>query len=113
MLMEMVWIGCLSVRITTTNMRRLPLSIPARLVALAAAVLMCATLWVSGTHHHEADRGHSCAVCVAGHAPAVISTTIAAPSAPTVDCAAALTSAQDVLVRRALGIAPSRAPPLS
>jgi len=108
----MVWLG-LSVHIIITIMRHLSLSIPARLVALAAAVLVCATLWVSGTHHHESDRGHSCAVCVAGHAPAVISTALAAPSAPTVDRAAAFPSAQRVLARRVLGIAPSRAPPLS
>ena len=76
-------------------------------------LLVCAALWLTSSHRHQDDHGHTCAVCVAAHSPAVATTAVPAPPALSAGRATAVVGAYEVLARRALGIAPSRAPPLS
>lgn len=39
-------------------------------LTLATGVLLVASFWVVGTHHHDEASSHTCAVCSTAHSPA-------------------------------------------
>jgi hypothetical protein len=83
------------------------------LAILTAVLLLVGAQWVTGVHHHGAVNGHSCPVCITAHTPAVTSITtsgVPAPRPTVVPFRESESAAPAVL---AIGIAPSRAPPVA
>ena len=68
---------------------------------------------IGGLHHHDgAARGHdSCAVCSAGHAPAIAATPAPAANAPCMISAAAPSPDEIRIARASARLVSSRAPP--
>ena len=81
-------------------------------IVLTSALLLVGTLWIAGTHYHGPATAHTCAVCISTHAPAVISiaANVAVPR-PFATRVEEISATPPVAI--ALGLAPSRAPPLS
>lgn len=84
-----------------------------RALALLPGLLLLFGLVLSEFHHHaEASPSHPCAVCTAGHAPAVAATAVV-ESAPA-RCFERVSVTPALAPRPAAAAAPSsRAPPLS
>jgi len=80
-------------------------------IGFVSALLLVGTVWVVGTHHHDASSERGCVVCTTAHAPAVIGIAVAAISAPRPVSAPVLSSVATAPAILAIGIAPSRAPP--
>jgi|SRR5437763_13397906 len=79
-------------------------------IGFASALLLLGTVWIVGTHHHDApDRG--CVVCTTAHAAAVVGHAVATVSAPRPVATGVLESITSQPAKLAIGIAPSRAPP--
>lgn len=82
-------------------------------VVLVATLLLTGTLWVVGTHHHDPATGHTCTVCTTAHAPAIVSITASNVVVPRLVATPVLERAHAAPAAFAIGIAPSRAPPLA
>ena len=84
---------------------------PMRPLAPVLGLLLMVFLFVGGTHHHVDGMHHGCAVCTAGHAPAVEAdfTTPEAALAPATQPVVTLLERAPRSAR--LESAPSRAPP--
>jgi hypothetical protein len=80
-------------------------------VTFASALLLVGTLWVVGTHHHDAATEHTCAVCTTAHAPGVVCVGVASIAAPRMVAIRVIERVAQAPASIARGIASSRAPP--
>ena len=83
------------------------------LIVFATVIVLFATLWVVGTHHHAPSGAHTCSVCTVAHAPLIIDVVATSVAAPRPAGARLFECVIPAPVPVAFGIESSRAPPQS